>query len=208
MNVVPDYRLYVCTDRRLMTTETVEESVARAIAGGATMVQLREKEISSREFLKTAYRVKDVCDQNDIPLIINDRIDIALACDAAGVHLGQLDLPISAARHSMGPDRIIGLSASSRQEALVALEGGADYIGLGALFATSTKGNATIVSPADRAWVLSHSTVPIVGIGGVNERTIPQLKAEGMENFAVVSAVIAQDDIRAAAHQLYTLICG
>lgn len=202
-----DYRFYLCTDRLLMTTDTVEESVERACAGGVSVVQLREKMLCSRDFLDTACRVKEVCERYDVPLIVNDRLDIALACGAAGVHVGQDDVPARIARKLMGPDAIIGVSASNRAEAQQAIDDGADYIGLGALFATRTKDDARVVSPADRDWVIAHAPIPVVGIGGVNEQTIPRLKREGMENFAIISAVVAQDDIEKAAQRLDALIC-
>lgn len=201
-----DYRFYLCTDRFLMTADTVEESVERACAGGVSVVQLREKTLSSRDLLDTACRVKEVCERYNVPLIVNDRLDIALACGAAGVHVGQDDVPARIARKLMGPDAIIGVSASNRAEAQQAIDDGADYIGLGALFATRTKDDARVVSKADRGWAIAHAPIPVVGIGGVNELTIPGLKREGMDNFAIISAVVAQDDIEKAARRLGALI--
>ena len=134
-----DYTLYLCTDRDLMSTPTLEEAVEAAIRGGVTIVQLREKNCSSREFYDTAVSIKAICDRHQVPLIINDRLDIALAVDAAGVHVGQSDLPADKARAILGPDRIIGVSTATPEEALKAKADGADYIGVGAMFATGTK---------------------------------------------------------------------
>lgn len=134
-----DYTLYLCTDRNLMTTDTIEESVELAIKGGVTVVQLREKECTSKEFYEQAVRVKTITDAYEVPLIINDRVDIALAVGADGVHLGQKDLPIRVARDLMGPDRILGVTANTKERAIEAVKSGADYIGAGDVFGTSTK---------------------------------------------------------------------
>ena len=137
-----DYTLYLCTDRDLMSTDTIEESVEQAVKGGCTVVQLREKNCSSKEFYELAVRVKEITDRYHVPLIINDRVDIALAVDAAGVHIGQSDLPASVVRNIIGKDKILGVSAARREEALKAVEDGADYLGVGAMFATNTKTDA------------------------------------------------------------------
>lgn len=129
-----DYTLYLCTDSGLMSCDTVEESVERAVLGGVSVVQLREKEVSSRELFELAKRVKRVTDKYDVPLIINDRLDICLAVDAAGVHLGQTDLPCSEARRILGAEKIIGVSAATPEEAAKAESDGADYLGVGAVF--------------------------------------------------------------------------
>lgn len=137
-----DYTLYLCTDRDLMSTGTIEESVEQAVKGGCTVVQLREKHCSSKEFYELAVRVKEITDRYHVPLIINDRVDIALAADAAGVHIGQSDLPASVVRDIIGNDKILGVSASRLEEAVKAVEDGADYLGVGAMFATNTKADA------------------------------------------------------------------
>ena len=134
-----DYTLYLCTDRSLMTTDTIEEAVELAIKGGVTVVQLREKDCVGREFLEIAKSVKEVTDAYEVPLIINDRVDIAMAIDADGVHLGQKDIPAQTARELLGPDKIIGVSAYNSELALQAQKDGADYIGVGDVFGTSTK---------------------------------------------------------------------
>ena len=141
-----DYTLYLCTDRDLMSTDTIEEAVEQAVKGGCTVVQLREKDCSSLEFYETALRVKKITDQYKIPLIINDRVDIALAVNADGVHVGQDDLPAASVRRILGGDKVIGVSAGSVREAVKAREDGADYLGVGAMHATSTKTDADVTT--------------------------------------------------------------
>ena len=140
-----DYTLYLCTDRKLMSTNTLEESVEQAILGGCSLIQLREKQSSYREFFEMAKRIKAITDRYRVPLIINDRIDIALSVDAAGVHLGQEDIPAKEARRIMGEEKVIGVSARTVELARKAVEDGADYLGVGAMFATNTKGNAKVI---------------------------------------------------------------
>ena len=132
-----DYSVYLVTDRDLMSTETIEEAIEQAIAGGTTLIQLREKECSSLDFYNTAVKVKEICDKNKVPLLINDRLDIALAVDADGVHVGQSDLPASVVRKIIGEDKIIGVSAGNLKDAVKAERDGADYIGVGAMYALS-----------------------------------------------------------------------
>jgi len=168
-----DYSLYLVTDRGLMTTPTLEEAVEQAIDGGCTLVQLREKNASSREFYRSAVSVKKVTDRRGVPLIINDRLDIALASGAAGVHLGQSDLPAAAARRVLGPDKIVGVSASTPAQAEAAQAAGADYLGVGAMFPTGTKTDADIISMEELKKIRAAVSIPIVAIGGINLRTAP-----------------------------------
>ena len=197
MNV--DYTLYLCTDSGLMSCKTVEESVELSVLGGASVVQLREKTASSREMFDLAKRVKQVTDKYGVPLIINDRLDICMAVDAAGVHLGQSDLPCREARRILGADKIIGVSAATPEEAAKAQSDGADYLGVGAVFPTSTKTNTRHVTPDIIRGIRSAVTIPFVVIGGVNPQNITQLYGLGIDGAAVISAVIAQPDITAAA---------
>lgn len=197
-----DYSLYLVTDRGLMTTPTLEEAVEQAIDGGCTLVQLREKNASSREFYRSAVSVKKVTDRRGIPLIINDRLDIALASGAAGVHLGQSDLPAAAARRILGPDKIVGVSASTPAQAEAAQAAGADYLGVGAMFPTGTKTDADIISMEELKKIRAAVSIPIVAIGGINLRTAPLFRGTGIDGFAVVSAILARKDIRAAARGL------
>ncbi len=197
MNV--DYTLYLCTDSGLMSCNTVEESVELAILGGCSIVQLREKNASSLELFQLAKRVKQVTDKYSVPLIINDRLDICQAVDAAGVHLGQSDLPCREARRILGADKLIGVSAALPEEAAKAQADGADYLGVGAVFTTSTKTNTRPVTPETIRAIRHAVTIPFVVIGGVNPQNITQLYGLGINGAAVISAVIAQPDITEAA---------
>lgn len=197
-----DYTLYLCTDRDLMSTDTIEEAVEQAVKGGCTVVQLREKDCSSLEFYETALRVKKITDQYKIPLIINDRVDIALAVNADGVHVGQDDLPAASVRRILGGDKVIGVSAGSVREAVKAREDGADYLGVGAMHATSTKTDADVTTVEELKKIREMVDLPIVAIGGMNKQTLPELKGTGVDGIAVVSAVIAADDIERAAREL------
>lgn len=203
-----DYSLYLCTDRSLMSAPTVEEAVGQAILGGCTLIQLREKDCSSRDFYETARSVKAVTDRYDIPLIINDRPDIALAVGADGVHVGQSDLPCGVLRGILGGDKIIGVSASSLEEAVQAEKDGADYLGVGAMYATGTKTDAKIVSMGELLKIREAVSLPIVVIGGINQKTAPAFRKTGIDGLAVVSAVIAQPDIREAARELLEIFKG
>jgi len=197
-----DYTLYLCTDRDLMSTDTIEEAVEQAVKGGCTVVQLREKDCSSLEFYETALRVKKITDEYKIPLIINDRVDIALAVNADGVHVGQDDLPAASVRRILGGDKVIGVSAGSVREAVKAREDGADYLGVGAMHATSTKTDADVTTVEELKKIREMVDLPIVAIGGMNKQTLPELKGTGVDGIAVVSAVIAADDIERAASEL------
>ena len=197
-----DYTLYLVTDRRLMSCDTIEQSVEQAIAGGASIVQLREKDCSSREFYELALRVKKITQPKGVPLIINDRIDICLAADADGVHLGQSDIPCRTAREILGNDKIIGVSAALPEEAVQAQNDGADYLGVGAVFTTSTKSDTRAVSSDIIKKIRSAVTIPFVVIGGINSDNIKQLYGLGINGAAVVSAIVAQNDITAAACEM------
>ena len=197
-----DYSLYLVTDRALMSTPTLEEAVGQAVDGGATLVQLREKEVSSLEFYRIAKSVKRVTDARHVPLIINDRVDIALAVDAAGVHVGQSDLPAKVVRSVVGRDKILGVSASTLEEALRAQEDGADYLGVGAMFATGTKTDARPVAMEELRKIRAAVSLPIVVIGGINLKTLPLFAGAGIDGAAVVSALIAAKDIEGEAKKL------
>lgn len=203
-----DYTLYLCTDRELMTAATVEESVRLAIEGGCTVVQLREKACSSLEFYELALRVKKITGENGVPLIINDRVDIALAAGADGVHVGQSDIPAAQVRKMIGKDKILGVSAANLEEAVRAQKDGADYIGVGAMFSTATKTDARIVTMEELKKIRDAVRIPIVVIGGINRQTAPLFKGMGIGGLAVVSAVVAQPNIAAAARELIHIFKG
>lgn len=205
MKIKADYSLYLCTDRGLMSSRTLEENVELALLGGVTVVQLREKDCSSREFYETGVRVKRVTDRFCVPLIVNDRVDIALAIGADGVHVGQSDLDCRTVRRLVGNDRLIGVSASTVAEAVQAQADGADYLGVGAMFATGTKTDATLVSLEELAAIRAAVDLPIVVIGGINKQTLAGFKNKGIDGIAVVSAIVAQKDVRGAAEELKRL---
>ena len=200
-----NYSIYLVTDSELMSTETVEQAVEQAIKGGCTLVQLREKKLSSLDFYNTALKVKTITDHYNIPLIINDRVDIALAVDAAGVHVGQSDLPAKIIRNIIGNDKILGVSASSLTEAMQAEKEGADYLGVGAMFITGTKTDAELVSLESLKEIKRTTSLPTVAIGGINKDTIPLLADTGIDGIAVVSAIISEKDIFMAASKIKSL---
>lgn len=197
-----DYSLYLVTDRKLMSTHTLEEAVEQAIAGGTTLVQLREKAVSSLEFYRMAVKIKRITDSHHIPLIINDRVDIALAVNAAGVHIGQSDLPAHRVRSIIGRDKVLGVSASTLEEAIRAREDGADYLGVGAMFATGTKTDATLVPMEELRKIRETVRLPIVVIGGISRKTVPLFDGTGIDGIAVVSALISAKDIAGEAKEL------
>lgn len=203
-----DYTLYLVTDRQLMSCDSLTEAVEQAILGGCTMIQLREKELSSLEFYNQAVAVKQVTDKYHIPLIINDRIDIAMAVQATGVHIGQHDLPAAAVRKVIGENMLLGVSASSIAEAIQAQQDGADYLGVGAMFPTGTKTDADSVSMEELQKIRAAVSLPIVVIGGINKGNAGRFKPMGIDGLAVVSAIIAQSDIKAVAAELKDLFCG
>jgi thiamine-phosphate pyrophosphorylase len=202
-----DYSLYLCTDSALMSTPTIEEAVEQAILGGCTCIQLREKTCSSLSFFETACRVKAITEKFHVPLIINDRVDIALAVNADGVHIGQSDLPCVTVRKMIGQDKIIGVSASSVEEAIQAEKDGADYLGVGAMYATGTKTDARVVTIEQLKEIRLAVKIPIVVIGGINKNTLENFRGYA-DGLAVVSAIISQKDIRGAARELLQLFKG
>lgn len=203
-----DYTLYLCTDRNIMTTETIEESVELAIKGGVSVVQLREKECTSREFYEMAKAVKTITDAYEVPLLINDRIDIALAVGADGVHLGQSDLPLDAARNLLGADKIVGATANTVELAHKAWREGADYLGVGDVFGTTTKADTRHITLGELKEIKESVPIPIVAIGGVNEDNIALLRETGVDGAAVISAIVGQKDITVAAEELISNFRG
>lgn len=201
-----DYSLYLVTDRSFLGERDLVQCIELAIQGGVSLVQLREKNLSSKDFLELAIRVKEITSRYRIPLIINDRLDIALAVDAEGLHVGQDDLPMLKARELLGPNKIIGVSVSNQAEALLAQQQDADYLGVGAIFATSTKTDAPEVSLEQLELVKKSVTIPVVAIGGINRTNLHQVMAAGIDGVSVVSAILAQEDILLATKQLKQMI--
>ncbi|MCE5220854.1 MAG: thiamine phosphate synthase [Clostridium sp.] len=201
-----DYSIYLVTDRDLMSTETLEEAVEQAIIGGCTLVQLREKDCSSLDFYNTAVKVKEITDKYNIPLLINDRVDIALAVDAAGVHVGQSDLPLTVVRKIVGEGKIIGVSTGTLEEALKAQKEGADYLGVGAMYATGTKKDANPTSMEELKKIRENVSIPIVAIGGINKDRVKDFDGMGIDGLAIISAIIAQKDITKATREIKNLL--
>lgn len=198
-----DLRLYAITDRRALPAGvTLAQAVEAALVGGVTCLQLREKEASAGEILTLARTLLPLCRARRVPLLINDRVDIALAAGADGVHLGQDDLPLPEARTLLGPDRILGATAHTVEEALRAQAEGADYLGVGAMFPTGTKTNTIPTSADTLKAICAAVSIPVVAIGGVNAQNLPTLAGTGIAGAAVVSAIFSQSDLTAAARTL------
>ena len=200
-----DLALYAITDRHWLKGETLHNQVRKAIDGGATFIQLREKHLDKDEFLKEAMEIKALCAEYKVPFVINDDVDIALKIDADGVHVGQSDMQAGDVRAKLGPDKIIGVSAQTVEQALLAEKNGADYLGVGAVFATSSKDDAIEVGPEVLKTICSAVSIPVVAIGGITKENVIQLKGSGISGIAVISAVFAQPDIKAAAAELRKL---
>lgn len=197
-----DYSLYLITDRKVLEGRDLLQCIEYAIKGGATLVQLREKSITAYDYYHLALKVKELVRKYRVPLIINDRVDIAMAVDADGVHLGPEDLPISAARALIGPDKIIGASANCIEEALAFESQGADYLGVGALFPTKTKDDTEHVTLEQLKEIKGIVHIPIVGIGGVNLQNASSVKASGVDGIAASSAILGSANIAGAAQTL------
>lgn len=197
-----DLRLYAVTDRAWVGDFTLEEQVAQALAGGATCLQLREKDLEAREFLAEAVRIHKIARRAGVPLIINDEVGIAVACGAEGVHVGQSDMPTGEVRALVGPDLIVGTSATTVEEAVAAERAGADYLGVGAMFATPTKDDAKLVSFDTLREICATVSIPVVVIGGVNGDNVAEFAHTGIAGISVVSAIFGAPDIGAAAGDL------
>ena len=200
------YRLYLVTDDQ-QDLATLKRVVKKAVEGGVTMVQVREKHGDVRAFIERAQAVKDILKDTDVPLIVNDRVDVALAVDADGVHLGQSDMPAIIARELIGPNKILGLSIENEEQLAEADSLPIDYIGLSAIFATPTKTNTKKHWGIDGLkMALETTSLPIVAIGGINESNIPQLSATGVHGLALVSAICHADDPKTASEYLLGLM--
>lgn len=194
--------LYAVTDRAWLNGRTLSECVKQAIQGGATFVQLREKEATSQEIVQLGKELVAICHAAGVPFVVDDDVQAAIACGADGVHVGQDDMACAKARELLGPDAIVGVSAQTVEQALKAQAEGADYLGVGALIPTATKPDAVDVTAEELKAICEAVDIPVVGIGGLNVRTIPQIKGLGADGAAVVSAIFAAEDCREAARQL------
>ena len=197
-----DYSVYLVTDRRNKTDEEFLNIIEEAIKGGTTIVQLREKTASTKEFYDLALKVKEITSKYGVPLLINDRIDIALAVDSEGVHIGQDDMPADIAREIIGDDKILGVSASTVEEAKKAEIDSADYIGSGAVFPTATKDDADSVSKEELKEIVDSIDIPVVAIGGITVENAHTLKGSGIAGFSVVSAIMSAEDPKEASEKL------
>lgn len=202
MKAQPDYSIYLVTDDGCLQGRALIDCVREALEGGVTLVQYRAKTASSAEMYDEALQLKALCDSFNVPLIINDRLDIAMAVGAAGVHLGQDDLPCAAARKLLGEDYIIGVSAHNPAEARAALLCGADYLGCGAVFGTATKADVQKLGTEGLAAICKAKGLPVVGIGGVTADNYREVRVAGADGAAIVSGILAQPDIRATVRAI------
>lgn len=200
--------LYAVTDRSWLGGETLYSQVKKALDGGTTLLQLREKELDEDSFLGEAREIQALCREYKVPFIINDNVDIAIAAGADGVHVGQSDMEALDVRRRVGADKIIGVSAQTVEQALLAQSHGADYLGVGAVFPTGTKLDAQDVSYDTLCDICRAVDIPVVAIGGVTKENLQRLKGSGVCGVAVVSAIFAQKDITAAARELKRAVEG
>lgn len=198
-------RLYLVTDRAWLGERTLMEQVEEAVRAGATFVQLREKDLSPEAFTALGRAVKTVTDRYGVPFVINDAVAVALAVGADGVHIGQADGSVSACRMHIGPDRLLGVSVQTVEEALAAETDGADYLGVGAVFPTATKADAADVSLETLGAICRAVRIPVVAIGGINRDNVLKLDGTGIDGVAVVSALLGAEDISAATREMSRL---
>ena len=197
--------LYAVTDRSWLNGRTLYEQVEDALKGGATFIQLREKKLDKEDFLKEAIEIQALCRQYHVPFVINDDVDIALQIDADGVHVGQSDMEAGDVRTKLGPDKIIGVSAQTVEQAVLAEQRGADYLGVGAVFPTGSKDDADDISHDTLQAICEAVQIPVIAIGGISKNNVLQLKERGICGIAVISAIFAQPDIQAATEELKNL---
>ena len=197
-----DLLLYAVTDRRWLGGRRLADQVEEALKGGVTFVQLREKDLDEERFLEEAREIKELCGRYQVPFVINDNVDIAQAVDADGVHVGQSDMEAGDVRRKLGPDKIIGVSAQTVEQALRAQEHGADYLGVGAVFPTGSKADAVEVSHETVKEICEAVDIPVIAIGGITADNVKELAGTGICGIAVISAIFAQKDIEGAAQNL------
>lgn len=202
-NTTPDeLLLYAVTDRAWLNGETLYQQVEKTLKGGATFIQLREKNLDEESFLHEAIEIKELCKKYNVPFVINDNVDIALKMDADGVHVGQSDMEAGDVRAKLGDDKIIGVSAQTVDQAILAEKHGADYLGVGAVFPTGSKDDAEDVS-YDTLKAICHAVnIPVIAIGGITKDNIKDLANSGICGIAVISAIFAQKDIEEATREL------
>ena len=197
-------RLYLVTNRYQDSLESFLEKVETACRSGVTMIQLREKNLTTNQYYQLAKQVKEITDAYQVPLIIDDRLDVCLAVDAAGLHIGDDELPVSVARKVLGPEKILGVTAKTVKRALEAEEGGADYLGTGAIFPTTTKENAPITLISTLKTICQTVAIPVVAIGGLTSENIDQLIGSGIAGVAVVRDLMQAEDIETKTQAFLT----
>ena len=200
-----DLLLYAVTDRTWLGDETLYQQVEKTLKGGATFIQLREKHLDDAAFLEEAVELKELCHRYHVPFVINDNVEIALKMDADGVHVGQSDMEAGNVREKLGPDKIIGVSAQTVEQAVLAEQRGADYLGVGAVFPTGSKDDADDVSHETLKAICEAVSIPVIAIGGISRNNVMELAGSGICGIAVISAIFAQPDIEAATKELRTL---
>ena len=197
-------RLYMVTNRYQDSLESFLEKIETACRSGVTIVQLREKNLTTNQYYQLAKQVKEITDAYQVPLIIDDRLDVCLAVDAAGLHIGDDELPVSVARQVLGPEKILGVTAKTVKRALEAEEGGADYLGTGAIFPTTTKENAPITLISTLKTICQRVAIPVVAIGGLTSENIDQLIGTGIAGVAVVRDLMQAEDVEAKTQAFLT----
>ena len=198
MSLDKDLLLYAITDRHWLGDQTLYEQVQETLEGGSTFIQLREKKLDYDSFLAEANEIKRLCAKYGVPFVINDNVQVAVDCDADGVHVGQRDMEAGDVRQKIGPDKILGVSAQTVEQAKLAEERGADYLGVGAVFPTGSKDDADEVSHETLKEICDAVSIPVVAIGGITYDNIPELAGSGICGISVISAIFAADDIRQA----------
>ena len=197
--------LYAVTDRSWLGEKTLFQQVEEALQGGVTMLQLREKDLDEKSFMEEAAAVKELCARYQVPFLIDDNVPLALRCGADGVHVGQSDMEAGEVRARIGPDKILGVSAQTVSQAVLAQEAGADYLGVGAAFSTHTKTDVDVLPEGELKKICDAVDVPVVAIGGIHKDNILQLKGSGADGVALVSAIFGAEDIEAECRELKAL---
>lgn len=200
-----DLLLYAVTDRAWLNGATLYEQVEEVLKGGATFIQLREKNLDEEHFLEEAKEIQTLCQSYHVPFVINDNVDIAVAIDADGVHVGQSDMEAGTVREKLGSDKILGVSAQTVEQAILAEKRGADYLGVGAVFHTGSKADADDVSFETLKAICEAVSIPVIAIGGIGSDNVMELKKSGICGVAVISALFAQPDITKATENLKAL---
>lgn len=194
--------LYAITDRYWLNGRSLSQVVRESLDGGVTLLQLREKNLDSESFLQEAIEIKELCREYKVPFIVNDNVDVALKMEADGIHVGQSDMEAGDVRKKLGPDKILGVSAQTVEQAIKAEKAGADYLGVGAVFPTGSKDDAIEVPHSVLKEICEAVSIPVVAIGGITKDNIKELAGSGIAGISVISAIYAQPDIKAASEAL------